>query len=376
MSETTIDTQAVVAREPAAAVRAEDFMPLMRVDQAVERKGMINQFIAKVLVENEDYGKMPGGQTKKVLMKPGAEKLCSIFGLSPRYVKEIIVEDWTGEKHGGEPLFSYEYRCQLYRGERFMGEAIGSCNSWEAKYRYRWMPEDQVRERADFDRLMKRGSVKTIFEPVFALDKRETDGKYGKPAQYWDDWQQAITDKTARFTKKLLGKKEYDGWERQVDTTLYRVPNPDVADVINTCQKMAQKRALVAAVLVVTNCSDAFTQDLEDQMQDEPEQHHQEPVSRPNTAAAASGHAVPSELTKVFENIDADLGAVRDAYSRMEGLMIRKAGDAGKEAYDAIAEMFGQRYPQGTKDKQAHKNMLLDLWDAYQKVQPREEVKA
>jgi len=40
--------------------------------------------------------------------------------------------------------------------------------------------------------------------------------------------------------------------------------NPDVADVVNTIQKMAQKRALVAATLIATSASEFFTQDVED----------------------------------------------------------------------------------------------------------------
>jgi hypothetical protein len=45
---------------------------------------------------------------------------------------------------------------------------------------------------------------------------------------------------------------------------LYRNPNPDGADVVNTIQKMAQKRALVAATLIATSASEFFTPDVED----------------------------------------------------------------------------------------------------------------
>ena len=49
-----------------------------------------------------------------------------------------------------------------------------------------------------------------------------------------------------------------------MSTRLYRIPNPDGADVVNTIQKMAQKRALVAATLIATSASEFFTQDVED----------------------------------------------------------------------------------------------------------------
>ena len=43
--------------------------------------------------------------------------------------------------------------------------------------------------------------------------------------------------------------------------------NPDVADLVNTILKMADKRALVAATLIATGMSEYFTQDIEDFVQ-------------------------------------------------------------------------------------------------------------
>jgi hypothetical protein len=43
-----------------------------------------------------------------------------------------------------------------------------------------------------------------------------------------------------------------------------RIINPDIADQVNTLQKMAQKRALIAATLIGVNASEYFTQDLDD----------------------------------------------------------------------------------------------------------------
>ncbi len=50
-----------------------------------------------------------------------------------------------------------------------------------------------------------------------------------------------------------------------LDQPTGNVENPDLADVWNTVRKMAEKRAMVAAVLVGTGCSSIFTQDLEEQ---------------------------------------------------------------------------------------------------------------
>ena len=101
-----------------------------------------------------------------------------------------------------------------------------------------------------------------ISEFTFAVDKAETSGKYGKPAEYWQQFRDAIENGTAVKIVKKAKDKSYEAW--QIGAKVYRVPNPDVADQANTVLKMAEKRALVAAVLIATNISEYFTQDIED----------------------------------------------------------------------------------------------------------------
>lgn len=354
-------------------VRAEDFMPVFTVEQAVERKAQMNQFISKVLVDGEDYGKMPGGQQKKVLMKPGAEKLCSIFGLAPRYVAEQTTESWVGLEFDGEPFFYYRYKCQLYRGDRFMGEAVGSCNSWEAKYRYRWMSEDQLPEGLDKENFPKRGGRKTLFEFLFAFDKRETTGQYGKPEEHWQMFEKAVADGKARRANRTTKKGEQTGWEIDVDTTLYRVPNPDSADTVNTCQKMAQKRALVAAVLVVTNCSDAFTQDLEDVetetvTRNTPAQQADLAEKRVAEEKEKTANGTPKDLKILLDGIDKDIARSGEAF-RLMWDKLESLGGAGIAAYSRIHEAFGKKYPNGCTDKEELKRCISDLYHAIKAVE-------
>ncbi len=350
-------------------VTAKDFLPVFTVQQAVERKGMVNQFIGQVLRESEDYGTIPGAGAKKVLLKPGAEKLCSIFGLIPSYVEDKIIEDWTGAEHGGEPLFYYSYRCQLSRGDRFMGEAIGSCNSWESKYRYRWIGEDAAKQRADFETLLKRGGVTMKFEPNFALDKKETTGTYGKPAEYWTAFEDAIKSGVAKNVEKMLGKKKFTGWEMPMDQTQYRIPNPEISDVINTCQKMAQKRALVAAVLVVTNCSDSFTQDIED-FGDGPSTpvHGGFPDDGPKVETGKQSESAkkpfPVEMLAYLEKVQKDKRKLPDVCTAMADKMIARGGQLGSEAYDRVADKWAEKI----KNSDDVKAMLIDLWEALQSL--------
>jgi hypothetical protein len=112
--------------------------------------------------------------------------------------------------------------------------------------------------------MLKRGGQRMVCEFEFAIDRAETTGVYGKPAEYWQKLKEAIAAGTARRIERDSRQGKLPAWEFDADTTLYRIPNPDVADLINTIQKMAQKRALVAATLIATAASEFFTQDVED----------------------------------------------------------------------------------------------------------------
>src|SRR4051794_33053717 len=239
---------------------AANFMPVFTTETALQRYQAFKDFVKGVLKEGIDFGKNPGSD-RDTLLKPGAEKLCTFFGLTPRYVLEVVVEDWRGDKYG-QPLFYYRFKCQLFRGDFQMGEGIGSCSSWEAKYRYRWVDENTItRMGLDKSTLVTRGGAISEFE--FAINKAETSGQYGKPAEYWAQWKQAMADGKARKTHKMK-KDGTTSPAYEMDMTMYRVPNTEFADIINTVQKIAQKRAYVAATLSATNASDYFTQDLED----------------------------------------------------------------------------------------------------------------
>jgi len=239
------------------------FLPAMSMEVALARRSAIVEFTRRIMVRDQDFGEIPG-TSKPTLLKPGAEKLCNFFGLEPEFTPIVEDIDWTGAQHGGEVFCYARYRCRLLREGRVVGVGEGSCNSWEAKYRYRWVSDDQVPEYLDRSRLLKRSSQRTLSEFDFAIDRAETTGKYAKPAEHWQKFREAIHAGTARSVEKLTRRGKAVSWEMDVEATLYRVPNPDAADVVNTIQKMAQKRALVAATLIATSASEFFTQDVED----------------------------------------------------------------------------------------------------------------
>jgi hypothetical protein len=218
---------------------------VVSVDEAVARHDERIDYLKRVLKEGVHYGVIPGTGNKPALLKPGAESLMADMGLRPDPTDEQPpVLDFAGVEHDGESFIHYQRKVNLYRlhpqtGERiWVGAGSGSCNSWEEKYRWR----TQVR--------------------TCPRCKQEAIIKGRK--EYGGGW--------LCFKKKGgCGAKFPDGDKAIEDQPLGRVANDRVADLANTILKMADKRAMVAAVLNTTGVSDLFTQDVEDagEMDDE-----------------------------------------------------------------------------------------------------------
>jgi hypothetical protein len=208
------------------------FMPAMSIELAVERYNTLVEFVSRVLRRDVDYGVVPGTD-KLTLLKPGAEKLTTFFGLSTRFQLIERIEDWMGEDYGGEPFFYYMYRCQLFRGDLLIAESDGSCNSREQKYRYR-----------EAQRICPECKQAAIIK-----GREEYGGGY------------------VCFRKKGgCGAKFLTGDPVIESQQVGRVPNAEIADQVNTIQKMSQKRSLIAVCLLAVNASEFFTQDVEDMM--------------------------------------------------------------------------------------------------------------
>ena len=167
----------------------------------------INEFqniVHANLISDIDYGTIIG-TNKPTLYKSGAEKIVKLLRLSDRY--EILPpskEDWD------KPFFYYQIRCTLTyeaTGE-VVSEGLGSCNSYEDKYRYRWLWPGDVPDGADKAKMVTRRTKKGGLQ--------------------------------------------------------YRVDNDEVFTIVNTLLKMAKKRALIDAALSAGRLSNAFTQDIED----------------------------------------------------------------------------------------------------------------
>lgn len=259
----------------------------------------------EMLIEGSDFGVIPGTKNP-TLLKPGAEKIVKLLGLADTYEIVDKVEDWD------RPLFRYVIRCKLVsvRSGVVVAEGLGECNSYESRYRYRWV----------YDREVPRGS------DLSKLVSRTRSGKNGR------------------------------------DFTMYRLDNEDIHSQVNTILKMACKRALVAGALSVGRLSEVFTQDMEDiaPMRDD---HDDAPAPRPQpqrqqprdhivegTATDVPLPHVPGPQTpkEMLESLNAQrerLGwtpevFVRWVQSRADGRGPRELTyDEGAEAINALANI-------------------------------------
>lgn len=197
--------------------------------EMVQRVALVDQFYREVMQEGTDYGKV-GGTDKPCLFQPGAQMLDQIFGYAPAFeVMDSSVIDWAR----AIPFFHYVVRCRLISRKtgEVVAEGIGSCNSYEDKYR--WRNAKRVCPDCGKDSIIK-----------------------GKQ-EYGGGW--------LCFKKQGgCGAKFGDGSPEIEGQIVGKVENEDTASLENTISKMAQKRAHVAATLNATGASRIFTQDIED----------------------------------------------------------------------------------------------------------------
>ena len=237
-------TQAVVEYQAPRELALPDRAYLERELKAVrEFQGLVRQ----LFVEGHDYGVIPG-TNKPSMLKPGAEKMAKLLGLADIYEIVDKVEDWE------RPFFRYLVLCKLVSVATgsVISTSMGECNSYESRYRWRWLFKSQLPPGNDGSGLVTK----------------------------------TINTKNGRATQ-------------------YRMENEDIHSQINTLVKMAQKRALVGAALSAGRLSDVFTQDLEDLAANGVIEGVAEEVSAPPpipqpAPAAQSALVTDAQLRKLF----------------------------------------------------------------------------
>jgi hypothetical protein len=208
-----------------------------RLTDMKQKYDFLQVFFKEIMIKDEDFGTVPGTQ-KATLYKPGAEKLCELYGFA------AVVKSKTEDRDFESGFYRVEFVLQLIHRASgvVIGEGVGECSTFESKYRYRWVSENKVPSYLEKDDLL--------------YEEKDV----------WESGQ-----KTGRTYKQ------------------YRIPNEDLFSQWNTVLKMAYKRAYVGLTLQCTRSSGIFTQEESemDEYADVPAEDRKQ--SRGRAASANSG---------------------------------------------------------------------------------------
>lgn len=102
-------------------------MEINSVSRVITKINQFQELIHSQLKPSVDYGIIPGTK-KPTLLKPGAEKILMLFGVTSEY--EIIekIQDYD------KGFFAFSVRCILSKNGQIVTEGLGHCNSMEKKY--------------------------------------------------------------------------------------------------------------------------------------------------------------------------------------------------------------------------------------------------
>lgn len=248
---------AVVPHPSPGTVQA--FQPAMDLAEAVSRYKRLREFVGSCLVEDVDFGIIPGTE-KKVLLKPGSEKLGTFFGFFVEIELMEKTEDWAGSNPRGIPFFCYTFRATVTKSGVPLAVCFGSANSWEAKYRMVWNQKECPKCHAKAVIFAKRSNR------FLCLKDRGGCGE------------SFVSNHPALC--------------KQPD----KIDNPNPFDHVGTVLKIAQKRAEVGAMLKACNASDYFTTGETDPEGDDLEVSPADRVPDPTPEVGPSNAKAGSDL--------------------------------------------------------------------------------
>ncbi len=190
-----------MTEEKTLVIRAP--IEVVSFEELAQQTARLSQFYKSLMQKGTDFDTIPGTD-KPTLLKAGAELLRLWAGFT---------YDFTITDLGERPNYiAYRVICNLYRNGEKVGEGMGSGNSHEDKWRYRWLFSSQLPENIN----------------------------------------------KATLTTKTINTK-------RGKAILYRVENDNPENLDNTILKIVKKRSFVDAVLTITGASRIFTQDLEEE---------------------------------------------------------------------------------------------------------------
>lgn len=105
-----------------------DNVNVQQVQATMQKIAQFQAVVQKTLKKDHDYGVIPGTGSKPTLLKPGAEKILMLMGLTSEY---DIVEKVQDYESG---FFAFTVKCTIYKGDMKITEGVGHANTREKRY--------------------------------------------------------------------------------------------------------------------------------------------------------------------------------------------------------------------------------------------------
>lgn len=160
MTEKSNAAVAVTSNEAGISLIANTDMDKMAAQlQSISNFQMM---VEKNLNDGQDFGVIPG-TNKPTLLKPGAEKIQMLMGVTSEYEVTTKIEDYE------RGFFAYMVRCTLSKGGTKITEGLGSANTKEKRYRNQdvFMIVNTVlkmaKKRAQIDATLTIASLSNVF---------------------------------------------------------------------------------------------------------------------------------------------------------------------------------------------------------------------
>ena len=245
MAEETTVTDASTGQVYALSVAptSENLQITISADTAMKHLSVLQDFVKRAFTK-DDFGTLPG-TGKKMLFKSGAEKLLEIYSL---YADVEIIKEVRDTSV--EPAYiEYVVKCTIRHKVtgRIYSTELGSCNSWESKYRWR-----EARKKCP-----------ACGKETLGTSKKEWGGGYycnGKIGGCGAAW------KGAPYQDRSGDERMPSADDLNVVAAINaqatgRVTNPDIWDSTPTILKMAAKRGVTGATIRATRSSGVFESD-------------------------------------------------------------------------------------------------------------------
>jgi hypothetical protein len=194
-----------------------DTINVNQVGAVISKINQFQQIIHSQLKPKTDYGIIPGTD-KPTLLKPGAEKILMLMGVTSEYELIERVQDYD------KGFFAYTVKCILSKNGQIITEGLGHCNSRESKYTSSKVDPYTIantclkmaKKRAQIDAALTIASLSDVFTQD--IEDMNIEGGYAEPArEYTHNDAANVTITFGKYRGKTLAEiyktdKKYIEW--------------------------------------------------------------------------------------------------------------------------------------------------------------------